>query len=161
MKKLFFLLIATQFSVNVFSQMLDLKSLIKAYNSTSVKTALGILQAVNGFEERAILTSRSGDSVIVVYFGQDSLIAKKQRGKIIIYCSAFKDEAQFKSLKQQASGMLKTVDVSEEEELGILRTYIVYGENQIINPGEFSVVLTKCYDKERSLTYFQLDIYLY
>ncbi len=160
MKKLFFLLIAIQFSVNVFSQKLELKSLIKAYNSSSIKTALGILQAVNGFEEKAIITSRYGDSAIVVYFGLDSLTAKKQRGKIIIYCGSFKDEAQFTSLKQQASGMLKVVDVSEEEGLGILSNHIVYGENEIVNPGEFTVILTKCYDKGRSLTYFQLDIIL-
>ena len=160
MKKLFLLLIAAQFSVNVFSQKLDLKSLIKAYNSTSAKAALGILQSVKGFEERAIINSRSGDSVIVVYFGQDSLTATKQRGKFIIYCSAFKDEAQFISLKQQASSMLKVVNVSEVEGLGILNNYFVYGENKFINPGEFSVVLTKCYEKGRSLTYFQLDIYL-
>lgn len=161
MKKLFFLLIATVFSVDVFSQKLDLKSLIKAYNSTSVKAALDIIQSVNGFEERATISSRSGDSIIVVYFGQDSLTAKKQRGKIIIYCSTFKDEAQYINLKQQASGLLKVVDVSEVEGLGILRNHIVYGESKIINPGEFSVVLTKCYDKARSLTYFQLDIYPY
>ena len=161
MKKCIFFFVISQFTLNAFSQNLDLKVLINAYNSKSVKSAFDILKKATEFGDKTFLTNHLGDSSIIVYFGQDSLTARRQSGKIIIHCSSFHDETQFLNLKRQATNTLQMVETTKVESMGVLRDHIVYGKSKSIKAGDLSIILTKCFEKEKSLAYFQFDLFPY
>ena len=150
--------IATLFSIQSFSQNLDINTLIKANNSKSVMNAFEILKSANGFSGKVFLTMYKGDSTITMHFGTDSLIARRQTGKIIVSCSAFNDKEQFVYLKQQAEKKLKQIEIASAESMGVQRNHIVYGQSKFLKKGDLRVILTKCFDKERTLTYYSFHI---
>ena len=151
-------IIATLFSIQSFSQNLDINTLIKAYNSTSVMNAFEVLKNAKGFSGKALLNMYKGDSTITLYFGADSLKARRQTMKIIVSCSAFNDKGQFVDLKQQADKKLKQVEIANAESLGVQRNHFVYGQSKLLKKGDLRLILTKCFDKERTLTYYSFHI---
>jgi len=151
-------IVATLFSIQSFSQNLDIKTLIYAYNSTSVMNAFETLKNANGFSGKVFLTMYKGDSTITMHFGADSLKARRQTGKIIVSCSAFNDKEQFVCLKQQADKQLKQVEIASAESMGVQRNHLVYGKSKLLKKGDLRLILTKCFDKERTLTYYSFHI---
>ncbi len=159
MKKLVLFFIGIHFTIQTYSQNLDLKILRKAYNANSVNTAFEILKSGKIFTDKIFLTSHLGDSTVIVYFGKDSLTARRQSGKIIIHCSVLKDEQQFLNLKQQAARSFKQIETAKAESMGVLRNHFVYGESKPLKKGDLQIILTKCFDKERKLTYYQFNLF--
>jgi hypothetical protein len=153
--------ITTQLSIQARAQKLDLKILTKAYNATSVQSAFKILKEQNGFLDKVFLTNRLGDSTIILYFGNDSLTARRQTGRIIIHCSVLKEEKLFLDLKQQASKNFKQIETANAESMGVVRNHFVYGQTKPLRKGDLRIILTKCFDKERSLTYCQFNLFPY
>ena len=151
-------IIATLFSVKSFSQNLDVNILIKTYNATSVMDALKILKKGNELSDKVFLTMYKGDSTITLHFGEDSLKARRQTGKIVVTCSAFNDKQQFAFLKQQLDKKFKLVEMANAESMGVQRNHFVYGQNKLLKKGDLRMILTKCFDKERVLTYYSFHI---
>ena len=99
-----------------------------------------------------------GDSTITLHFGEDSLKARRQTGKILVSCNAFNDKQQFVYLKQQLDKKFKQVEVAKAESMGVQRNHFVYGQNKLLKKGGLQMILTKCFDKERSMTYYSFYI---
>ncbi|MGG9964673.1 hypothetical protein [Ferruginibacter sp. SUN106] len=161
MKKTLLLFITLQFTAEAFTQNLDLKILSQAYNANSVRHAFEILKNGKDFNGKVFLTDRLGDSTVIVHFGKDSLLAKKQTGKVIIHCSVLNDEQQFLSLKQQATKNFKPIETAHAESMGVLRNHFVYGQYRPLKKGDLQIILTKCFDKERKLIYYQFNLLPY
>ena len=120
--------------------------------------AFKIFKNTNEFSDKVFLTMYKGDSTITVHFGEDSLKARRQTGKILVSCDAFNDKQQFVYLKQQLDKKFKQVEVANAESMGVQRNHFVYGQNKLLKKGGLQMILTKCFDKERSLTYYSFHI---
>ena len=157
MKRLIISLLISIFFQVSYAQSLDLKAILKAYNSKSVIDAFDILKNIKGFEKETFLTFRYGDSNIVSHFGNDSLIARMQ-GKKIIIRSEFNSESEYLNLKSQALKLLKQIDISPGKSMGETRLHTVYGFSNPLKKGDLELIVTKTIVDLTRKVYYQLDL---
>lgn len=146
-------------SISVLSQPLSIKTLMKVYNSKNVTQAFQLISKDKNLAYRSYIADEMGDSIIVIRIGNDSLIAKKQRGVIVVLCHVLRDEAVFKDLKLQASQFLKPIETATAESLGTKRLHYVYGLTKPVKRGDPEIIVSKCTVIDTGQVYYEFTIF--
>ena len=160
MKQFFILLFfIPQFEKTV-CQTVELKPLLKAYNSKSLVSALNNLEEISTFKGKLYPGIDLSDSSVRGTIGIDSIRARKQNGKIAIY-SIFHEVKEFEYIKKQANKSLYAQEINNKESSGVYREHYVFSNVSKMKKGDLQFIITRSTSLDGKRVYYQLDLIVY
>ena len=138
-------------------QNLELKILLKIYNSNSLQYSFNTLQNIAHFKGGFSSGINSSDSSIKGKIDGHDFQAWKQANKIAM--SFFLDDnVLFNSLKADAAKMLYPQIIDSAISSGVKRVHFVFSNVHKIKLGDLELILSQCTDISSSKIYFQVDL---